>query len=146
MKKEQLELIRGSGNVYRDLGKENADIEQFKAILAAEIVKTLDSEGLSVRKAHDRTGIAVPFFGRPARSVTIPAMIARRVGARIWLSRCLRLGNRSRFQIELKELKVPRTANQADDVKWITAEMQKQFEAWIREAPEQWSWNNRRWG
>jgi KDO2-lipid IV(A) lauroyltransferase len=95
---------------------------------------------------HDRTGLPVPFFGRPARSVTIPAMIARRVGARIWLSRCLRLGKQSRFQIELKELKVPRTANQADDVKWITAQMQKQFETWIREAPEQWSWNNRRWG
>ncbi len=95
---------------------------------------------------HDRTGIPVPFFGRPARSVTIPAMIARRVGARIWLSRCLRIGKESRFQIELKELKVPRTANQADDVKWITTEMQKQFEAWIREVPEQWSWNHRRWG
>jgi KDO2-lipid IV(A) lauroyltransferase len=95
---------------------------------------------------HDRTGLAVPFFGRPAKSVTIPAMIARRVGARIWLARCLRLGNQSRFTIELKELKVPRTANAVDDVKWITAEMQKQFEAWIREAPEQWSWNNRRWG
>jgi Kdo2-lipid IVA lauroyltransferase/acyltransferase len=95
---------------------------------------------------HDRTGLAVPFFGRPARSVTIPAMIARRVGARIWLSRCLRIGKESRFLIELKELKVPRTANQADDVKWVTAEMQKQFEAWIREAPEQWSWNHRRWG
>jgi KDO2-lipid IV(A) lauroyltransferase len=95
---------------------------------------------------HDRTGIPVPFFGRPARSVTIPAMIARRVGARIWLSRCLRLGNESRFMIELKELKVPRTGNQADDVKWITTEMQKQFEAWIRDAPEQWSWNHRRWG
>jgi KDO2-lipid IV(A) lauroyltransferase len=95
---------------------------------------------------YDRTGIPVPFFGHPARSVTIPAMIARRVGARIWLSRCLRLGNQSRFQIELKELKVPRTANQADDVKWITTEMQKQFETWIREVPEQWSWNHRRWG
>ena len=95
---------------------------------------------------HDRTGIPVPFFGHPARSVTIPAMIARRVGARIWLSRCLRIGKESRFQIELKELKVPRTANQADDVKWITTEMQKQFEAWIREVPEQWSWNHRRWG
>ena len=34
----------------------------------------------------------------------------------------------------------------ADDVKWVTAAMQKQFESWIREAPEQWSWNNRRWG
>jgi KDO2-lipid IV(A) lauroyltransferase len=94
---------------------------------------------------HDRTGLPVPFFGRPAKSVTIPAMIARRVGARIWLSRCLRIGKESRFTIELKELKVPRTANQAEDVKWITAEMQKQFEAWIREAPEQWSWNHRRW-
>ena len=48
-------------------------------------------------------------------------MIARRVGARIWMSRCLRVGKQSRFQIELKELKVPRTANQADDVQWITA-------------------------
>jgi KDO2-lipid IV(A) lauroyltransferase len=73
-------------------------------------------------------------------------MIARRLGARIWMSRCLRVGNQSRFQIELKELKVPRSANQADDVKWITTEMQKQFETWIREAPEQWMWSNRRWG
>lgn len=95
---------------------------------------------------HDRTGIPVPFFGRPAKSVMIPGLIARRVGARIWLSRCLRVGNQSRFTIELKELKVPRTANPSDDVKWITAAMQQQFEAWIREAPEQWSWNNRRWG
>ena len=73
-------------------------------------------------------------------------MIARRVGARIWMARCLRVGTQSRFRIELKELKVPRTANAADDVNWITAEMQKQFEAWVREVPEQWMWSNRRWG
>jgi KDO2-lipid IV(A) lauroyltransferase len=24
--------------------------------------------------------------------------------------------------------------------------MQEQFETWIREAPEQWMWSNRRWG
>jgi KDO2-lipid IV(A) lauroyltransferase len=94
---------------------------------------------------HDRTGIPVPFFGRPANSVAIPAMIARRVGARIWMARCLRVGNQSRFKIEVKELKVPRTANAADDVRWITAEIQRHFEAWIREAPEQWMWSNRRW-
>ena len=95
---------------------------------------------------YDRAGLPVTFFGRPAKSVAIPAMIARRVGARIWMSRCLRVGRQSRFQIELKELKVPRSTNQSDDVKWITTEMQKQFEAWIREAPEQWMWSNRRWG
>jgi hypothetical protein len=39
MKEEKLEIVRGSGNVFRDLGQENADVEQFKAILAAEIIK-----------------------------------------------------------------------------------------------------------
>jgi Kdo2-lipid IVA lauroyltransferase/acyltransferase len=94
---------------------------------------------------HDRAGIPVPFFGVPARSVAIPAMIARRVGARIWMGRCLRVNNESRFKIDLKELKVPRTSSQGEDVKWITAAMQRQFETWIRETPEQWMWSNRRW-
>jgi Kdo2-lipid IVA lauroyltransferase/acyltransferase len=94
---------------------------------------------------HDRAGIPVPFFGRPAPSVAAPALIARRVGARIWMARCVRVGKQTRFQIEIKELKVRRTDNQADDVRWITAEMQKQFEAWVREVPEQWMWGNRRW-
>ena len=94
---------------------------------------------------YDKTGLPVPFFGQPARSVTIPAMIARRIGARIWLARCLRVGTASRFRIEIKELKVPRTANAGEDVKWITAAMQREFEAWIREVPEQWMWSNRRW-
>jgi predicted XRE-type DNA-binding protein len=64
MKGEKLELARGSGNVFRDLGHKNADVEQFKAILAAEIIKALDRDGLSVRAAHDRTGIAAADFSR----------------------------------------------------------------------------------
>ena len=50
--------------MFRDLGHENADAEQFKAILASEIIKVLDSEGLTVRQAHDRTGIAAADFSR----------------------------------------------------------------------------------
>ncbi|MDX2158865.1 MAG: lysophospholipid acyltransferase family protein [Hyphomicrobiaceae bacterium] len=94
---------------------------------------------------YDKSGIPVPFFGREAKSVAIPAMIARRLGARIWLARCLRVGTASRFEIEIKELKVPRSGNPGEDVKSITAAMQREFEAWIREAPEQWMWSNRRW-
>lgn len=63
-KKEVLEVVRGRGNVFRDLGHENADAEQFKAILAAEIIKTLDREHLTVRAAHGRTGIAAADFSR----------------------------------------------------------------------------------
>ena len=61
---ERPEVVRGSGNVFRDLGHKNADIEQFKAILAAEIIKTLDREALTVRAAQGRTGIAAADFSR----------------------------------------------------------------------------------
>ena len=64
MKSEKLDVVRGSGNVFRDLGHENADAKQFKAILAAEIIRTLDRNGLSVRAAHGRTGIAAADFSR----------------------------------------------------------------------------------
>ena len=64
MKREGLEVVRGSGNVFRDLGRTNADVEQFKAILAAEIIRALDRQALSVRGAHDRTGIAAADFSR----------------------------------------------------------------------------------
>jgi predicted XRE-type DNA-binding protein len=64
MKKEKLEVVRGSGNVFRDLKYKNADAEQFKAILAAEIIKAVDRETLTVRAAHRRTGIAAADFSR----------------------------------------------------------------------------------
>ncbi|HMC59076.1 MAG TPA: XRE family transcriptional regulator, partial [Candidatus Solibacter sp.] len=58
MKREALEVLRGSGNVFRGLGYEDADGAQFKAPLAAEIIKAPDREGLSLRAAHSRTGVA----------------------------------------------------------------------------------------
>jgi len=64
MKNEPLEVTRGSGNVFRDLGHDDADLKQFKALLAAEILKALDRDGLTVRAAHARTGIAAADFSR----------------------------------------------------------------------------------
>ena len=50
MKKEPLELTRGSGNIYLDFNVADADVRQLKAILAAEIIKTLNRDELSVSK------------------------------------------------------------------------------------------------
>jgi KDO2-lipid IV(A) lauroyltransferase len=94
---------------------------------------------------YDRTGIPVPFFGKDAMTQAIGAMIARRVGARVWLARCVRKGTSSRFYIEMKELRIPRTADQGADIRAAMAEMQQVFEAWVSEFPEQWMWSNRRW-
>jgi predicted XRE-type DNA-binding protein len=64
MIREPIGIVRGSGNVFRDLGHASPDVEQLKAILAAEIIKMLDRQGLSVRGAHARTGIAAADFSR----------------------------------------------------------------------------------
>jgi predicted XRE-type DNA-binding protein len=63
-KANELRVVRGSGNVFRDLGHENADVEQLKAILAAEIIKKLDRDCMSVRKAQSLTGIDAGDFSR----------------------------------------------------------------------------------
>jgi predicted XRE-type DNA-binding protein len=59
-----LEIERGSGNVFRDFGRSTADADQLKAILAAQIIRLLDARGLAVRAAHELTGIAAADFSR----------------------------------------------------------------------------------
>jgi KDO2-lipid IV(A) lauroyltransferase len=129
----------GRGKVEGDHGD-----DQRTARLLNDFVRRGGRLGL-VCDLYDRTGIPVPFFGREAKTQAIAAMIARRVGSRMWMSRCKRIGSESRFEIEIKELRVPRTKNQSEDIRWIMVEMQKQFEAWVRDCPEQWMWSNRRW-
>lgn len=59
-----MKLARGSGNVYRDLGRANADLEQARAIVAAKIICILDERGLSTRDAEKLTGISRSEFSR----------------------------------------------------------------------------------
>ena len=61
---DNFELIRGSGNVFRDFGRKNASVEQARAILAAKIIHTLDERGLSTREAERLTGVAHSEFSR----------------------------------------------------------------------------------
>jgi KDO2-lipid IV(A) lauroyltransferase len=129
-------------------GRGSVDGDASEAQRTARIITAFVRDGGRlglVCDLYDRRGIEVPFFGKPARTQAIGAIIARRTGARIWLARCLRIGTSSRFKIQLVELKVPRSDNLSADVTAVMTAMQEQFEAWIREAPEQWMWSNRRW-
>ena len=96
MKSEKLEVVRGSGNVFRDLGRKSADAEQFKAVLAAEIIKALDREGLSVRAAHERTGIAAADFSR-LRNANLGRFTVDRL-----MSILNRLGSRVEVKVRLR--------------------------------------------
>ncbi len=59
-----LEIIRGSPNVFRDLGHPDADREQLRALLAAQIIDVLDDRKPSGRAAQEETGFAAADFSR----------------------------------------------------------------------------------
>ncbi|HVB90097.1 MAG TPA: lipid A biosynthesis acyltransferase [Beijerinckiaceae bacterium] len=94
---------------------------------------------------RDRTGVEVPFFGTPAPTTTFPAVIARRLGAPLFVGRVLRQPN-VRFFLEMVEIPVPRTQDRDADVRAATLAVQRQLEDWIRADPGQWMWAHRRWG
>jgi predicted XRE-type DNA-binding protein len=89
VKKHDPEIIRGSGNIYRDFNLPNADVRQLKAILAAAIIKTLDRRSLSVRNAQRLTGIDAGDFSRVRnadfRRISVERLIAmiNRLGSRV---------------------------------------------------------------
>lgn len=64
MNDDDFELVRGSGNVFRDFDRPNADLQQLRAILAAQIVRVLDDRKLSIRKAEAFTGTPAADFSR----------------------------------------------------------------------------------
>lgn len=77
---KDIELVRGSGNIYRDFDRPNADLEQARAILAAKIIHILDARKLSTRDAEKLTGVAHSEFSRirntQLRRFTLDRMIA----------------------------------------------------------------------
>ena len=58
------EFIRGSGNVYADLGLPDAGLAQARAIVAARIICILEERGLSTRDAEKLTGVSHSEFSR----------------------------------------------------------------------------------
>ena len=97
---DDFELVRGSGNVFADFDVPDASIRQFRAILAAEIVKTLDAEGLTVRDAETRTSIAAADFSR----------IRQAKLDRFTIDRLLRILDRLNRDVRVKITVAPRSS------------------------------------
>lgn len=89
-------------------------------------------------------GAAVPFFGRPAFSNTAPALIARTYGLGLYAA-CVVREPGVRFTVKAARVQAPVTGDREADVVAATANVQAQFEAFLRQAPEQWMWAHRRW-
>jgi hypothetical protein len=62
---EDGQLAGGGVERGKARGALDADVKQFKALLAVQIIKALDKDGLTVRTAHTRTGSGL--FSNPQR-------------------------------------------------------------------------------
>lgn len=65
---DDIAIIRGSQNLFRDLGHPDADREQLHALLAAQIIGVLDDRNLTVRAVHELTGVAAADLSRISKA------------------------------------------------------------------------------
>jgi KDO2-lipid IV(A) lauroyltransferase len=93
---------------------------------------------------RDISGVDVPFFGRPAPSAKLPAMLARTFGRPLFAA-CLIRTAIGRYEMQTAEIAVPSTHDRHADIVAATADTQRVFEGWVRRWPEQWMWAHRRY-
>jgi Kdo2-lipid IVA lauroyltransferase/acyltransferase len=118
-----------------------------KTPMAARVLLRAIKNGASpcfLADLRDDNGPLVPFFGRLARSTVFPALLARTTGIPLYAGAAFRRPG-SRFSIRIAPISMPRTNNSAADALVATQALQRQYEAFIREAPEQWMWAHRKW-
>ncbi len=89
---KKLEVIKGTSNPFTDFGYKDADVEYLKAKLAGKIIKVLDKQKLSVRKAEEKTGINHADFSR-IRNTDI---------GRFTIDRLVKILNRLNWHVEVK--------------------------------------------
>lgn len=96
---------------------------------------------------HDALGLAstfVPFFGRPAKTPRGPAVFALRFGAPVLLMVCVRQPS-GRYAFFVEPVEVAPTGDREADVDAIVLRYTQMLEAKVREYPEQYFWQHRRW-
>jgi KDO2-lipid IV(A) lauroyltransferase len=93
-----------------------------------------------------RSGIFVPFFGRPASTHRGPALFALRLGAPVFSCIARRLpGSEVRYEVRGERVEFEPTGELDRDVNALTAELARRLEKEIRMAPEQYFWFHKRW-
>lgn len=91
-----------------------------------------------------RSGLWVPFFGRPASTYRGPALMALRTGAPMFLSVPVRLPDDT-YDVGLVPIDTTPSGDMDADVRRVTAEYTRRLEEAVRAHPGQYLWHHRRW-
>jgi len=95
---------------------------------------------------YDSRGIDITFFGRVCKASPLLAQLARHLDCPIHGARMVRLADRNKFWVEITDPIEPvRDAEGKIDIAGTTQAIANVIEAWVREHPDQWLWQHRRW-
>ena len=147
-------IVRRQGNLLVD-----ARLDQLRRNLGVETISQRDAlsrvprilkkngvVGIVGDQDARRSGVFVPFFGRPASTARGTALFALKLDAAVFSCVARRLpGPKVRYEVAGVRVPVVRTGDLEADVLALTAEMAARLEAEVRKAPEQYFWFHRRW-
>ncbi len=89
-------------------------------------------------------GLLVNFFGKPARTTPVAALLARR-GIPVLPTLSRRLDDGRHLMVILPPLPLTKTSDSQADIQRHLELQSRVIEAWVRAAPAQWLWLHRRW-
>jgi KDO2-lipid IV(A) lauroyltransferase len=90
-------------------------------------------------------GLLVDFFGKPARTTPVAALLARHRDIPVLPGFSRRLADGRHLLALFPAIPMEKTADPEADVKRHLELQSRALEAWVRTCPEQWLWIHRRW-
>lgn len=129
---------------FEIIEKRGASAEALARLRAGQHVAILADENAGPR------GVFVDYFNRPASTTRLPALLALMTGSPVILGAALRMEpdetGRPRFLYRLAWFEPPSEARGIPaGVRDLTQQVTREYERWVREAPEQWRWVHWRW-
>ncbi len=127
----------GNRLVYRD--------QALPACIAALRKGELVCSVIDMAIRPEEGGVFVDFCGTPALTSGALAMLAVRRGAPLAFAVCRPLEGGRRYVLEAEVVDVRDTEDRDAEVVRVTAELNRLLERRLRELPEAWIWNYKRW-
>ncbi len=129
-----LRRSRSRGGLRLVAGDRTGVGKLLRALQAGELAGILPDQ-----VPADGSGVFAPFFGQPAYTMTLACKLARRRGVRVFCGYAARLPGGAGFRVVVRELDL-----RANGLDASAAAMNRAIEEMVRECPEQYQWEYKR--
>ncbi|MFQ3361362.1 MAG: lysophospholipid acyltransferase family protein [Alphaproteobacteria bacterium] len=113
---------------------------------AQELIKNIKAKKniLLLCDQREFKGIDIPFLGKECSTMTVPAVIALKTGAKIFAIKVTRERNVN-YTYDFIEIPVAKGVDNKSNIKAIMNDINNIYSEWITESPEDWLWTHKRW-